>query len=71
MRKQGRGVYEIDVDKAGVVTEVKILKPSGDLTFDTVTVDTLRQWRLRHGPKIIELPLVFVLTPDNYAVWIP
>lgn len=68
--KQGRGVYEIHVNKAGDVTEVKILKSSGDETFDQVTVDTLRQWRLRHGPKIIELPLVFVLTPENYRVWI-
>ncbi len=68
--KQGRGVYEIHVNKAGTVTEVKILKPSGDTTFDNVTVDTLHQWRLRNGPKIIELPLVFVLTPDNYRVWI-
>jgi TonB family protein len=69
--KHGRGVYELHVDKAGAVTEVKILKSSGDQMFDQVTVDTLRQWRLRHGPKIIELPLVFVLTPDNYRVWIP
>jgi TonB family protein len=52
--KQGRGVYEIHVNNAGTVTEVKILKSSGDTTFDQVTVDTLRQWRLRHGPKIIE-----------------
>jgi len=70
MQKQGRGVYELHVNKAGTVTEVKILKSSGDPTFDDVTVNTLRQWRLRHGPKIIELPLVFVLTPDNYRVWI-
>jgi TonB family protein len=70
MQKQGRGVYEIRVNNAGVVTQVKILKSSGDSTFDNVTVDTLHQWRLRHGPKIIELPLVFVLTPDNYRVWI-
>lgn len=69
--KAGRGVYEIHVNKTGAVTEVKILKPSGDSTFDNVTVDTLHQWRLRHGPKIIELPLVFVLTPDNFSVWIP
>jgi TonB family protein len=68
--KQGRGVYEIHVDKAGIVTGVKILKSSGDATFDDVTLNTLRQWRLRHGPKIIELPLVFLLTPDNYRVWI-
>src|ERR1043166_9358903 len=32
--KQGRGVYEIHVNQAGMVTEVKILKASGDPTFD-------------------------------------
>lgn len=69
--KVGRGVYEIHVDKTGVATDVKILKSSGDPTFDKVTVDTLHKWRLRNGPKIIELPLVFVLTPDNFGVWIP
>jgi len=69
--KEGRGVYEIHVNQAGMVTEVKILKASGDSTFDNVTVNTLHQWRLRHGPKIIELPLVFVMTPDNFLVRIP
>jgi TonB family protein len=69
--KQGRGVYEIDVNNAGTVSEVKILKSSGDPTFDNVTVNTLHKWRLRHGPKIIELPLAFVMTPDNCRVWIP
>ena len=66
--KGGRGVYEIHVNKAGAVTEVKILKPSGDSTFDKMTVDTLNQWRLRSGPKIIELPLTFVMTPNNFLV---
>jgi TonB family protein len=70
-RKEGRGVYEIHVNNAGAVTEVKILKPSGDSTFDKVTVESLNQWRLRHGPKIIELPLAFVMTPDNCRIWIP
>lgn len=69
--KQGRGLYELHVNNAGTVSEVKILKSSGDPTFDSVTVNTLRQWRLRHGPKIIELPLAFVMTPDNCRVWIP
>jgi TonB family protein len=68
--KEGRGVYEIHVDKTGAVTGVKILKSSGDKTFDTVTVSTLYKWRLRNGPKIIELPLVFFLTPVNFRVWI-
>jgi len=69
--KQGRGVYEIHVNNAGTVSEVKTLKSSGDPTFDNVTVSTLHKWRLRHGPKIIELPLAFVMTPDNCRVWIP
>ena len=69
--KQGHGVYEIHVGRSGAVTEVKILKSSGDPTFDKVTLDTLLKWRLRNGPKIIELPLVFVMTPDNLRVWIP
>jgi TonB family protein len=69
--KRGRGVYEIHVNQTGMVTEVKILKASRDPTFDNVTMNTLHQWRLRHGPKIIELPLVFVLTPKNFRVWIP
>ena len=57
--------------RAGAVTEVKILRSSGDPTFDKVTVDTLHKWRLRNGPKIIELPLMFVMTPDNFSVRIP
>jgi TonB family protein len=69
--KQGRGVYEIHVDKEGTVTEVKILKPSGDQIFDEVVIKTLRKWRLRTGPKIIELPLAFTLTPDSFRVRIP
>jgi TonB family protein len=70
-RKEGRGVYEMHVNQGGMVTEVKILKASGDPTFDNVTVNTLHKWRLRHGPKIIELPLAFVMTPDNCRIWIP
>jgi len=69
--KQGKGVYEIHVRKDGTVSEVKILKRSGDETFDRTAVDTLRQWRLRRGPLILELPLAFRLTPDHYAVDIP
>ena len=70
-RKSGSGVYELHVQKDGTVREVKILKPSGDLTFDNVTVNTLRKWRLRRGPLIIELPLSFKMTPTSYSVDIP
>ena len=69
--KQGSGVYELHVQKDGSVGQVKILKRSGDKVFDEMTVKTLRKWRLRRGPLIIELPLSFTLTPSSYSVDIP
>lgn len=69
--KQGTGVFELHVQKDGRVGAVKILKGSGDEIFDRTAVDTLRKWRLRRGPLILELPLSFKLTPTSYAVDIP
>ena len=69
--KQGSGVYEVHVQKDGTVAMVKVLQSSGDETFDHVTVKTLRKWRLRRGPMIIELPLSFKLTRTSYSVDIP
>lgn len=69
--KQGSGRYELHVQKDGRVSEVKVLKRSGDEIFDRTTVQTLRQWRLRRGPLILELPLSFTLTPEHYSVAIP
>jgi TonB family protein len=69
--KQGKGVYEIHVRKDGTVSDVKILRQSGDEIFDRTTVDTLGKWRFRRGPLIVELPLAFRLTPTNFSVAIP
>jgi TonB family protein len=69
--KQGTGRYQLHVQKDGRVSEVKVLKRSGDDTFDQTAVETLRQWRLRRGPLILELPLSFALTPTHYSVSIP
>lgn len=69
--KQGSGVYELHVNNVGRVTKVNVVKSSGDVTFDTVTVNTLAEWRLRIGPKVIELPLAFTLTPGRFKVRIP
>lgn len=69
--KQGVGRYELHIEKDGRVSEVRILKSSGDGVFDRTTVDTLRTWRLRRGPLILELPLSFRLTPTHYSVAIP
>jgi TonB family protein len=69
--KQGDGKYELHVGKNGKVEKVKILKSSGDPTFDRVAVGTLRKWQLRRGPMVVELPLAFKLTPQTYDIWIP
>ena len=71
IHKAGKGVYELHVQKDGRVSQVKILKPSGDDIFDRVAANTLRKWRLRRGPLILELPLSFNLTPTKYSVDIP
>jgi TonB family protein len=68
--KQGKGVYEIHVQKDGTVSEVRVLKRSGDEVFDRTVVDTLRKWRLRRGPLVMELPLAFRLTPTRYSIGI-
>jgi TonB family protein len=68
--KQGKGFYEMHVRKDGKVEEVRILKTSGDPTFDRISVSTLRKWRLSRGPMIIELPLAFRLAPHRYDCWI-
>src|SRR5437879_13023201 len=69
--KQGDGKYELHVGNNGQVEEVRILKRSGASTFDRVAVATLRKWRLRRGPMVVELPLAFKLTPQTYDIWIP
>ena len=68
--KQGKGIYEMHVGKDGKVEDVRILKTSGDPTFDEITVSALRKWRLRRGPLIVELPLAFKLTPSTYDFWV-
>jgi outer membrane biosynthesis protein TonB len=45
--KQGKGAYELHAVKDGKVNEVRILKSSGDATFDRVAVETLRWNSLR------------------------
>ena len=69
--KSGEGVYELRVGADGSATDVKVLKSSGDPTFDEATRAALRNWRLTRGPLVIELPLSFTLSPQSYSVAIP
>jgi outer membrane biosynthesis protein TonB len=41
--KQGKGTYELHIGKDGKVEDVRILKSSGDPTFDRVALGTLRK----------------------------
>lgn len=66
--RHGKGVFELHAGKNGKVEQVRILKSSGDPTFNREAVKTLGKWRLRRGPIIVELPLSFQLTPTSYAV---
>lgn len=69
--KRGKGLYELHVQKDGSVSDVRILKRSGDEMFDRTALETLRTWRLRRGPLVLVLPLEFKLTPSHYSVDIP
>jgi TonB family protein len=66
--KEGKGVYELEVDNNGKVAGVRILRKSGDTLFDREAISTLGKWRLRTGPRVIRLPLAFKLTPKSYRV---
>jgi TonB family protein len=69
--KRGTGVFILQVDRKGTVSDVRIKKSSGDAPFDQATVRTLRQWQFRRGPITIELPLAFVLTPTDFSLHLP
>ena len=66
--KHGKGVYELEVDPSGHVTDVRILQSSGDETFDKTVRKTLLKWRLTRGPLVVEIPLSFALTPNSYRL---
>ena len=69
--KHGMGVFLLKVDTKGQVTDVSVKKSSGDAPFDEASVRAMRQWQFRKGPVEIELPLYFVLTPEEFSVRIP
>jgi TonB family protein len=61
-RITGSGLLRIYVDKSGKVTQVKILKSTGNRLLDEAGYATFRQWRARPGNRReIDMPLVFSL----------
>ena len=43
----GSGLYELQVDKAGKVTAVTIIKSSGNAVLDKAATTTFRKWRFK------------------------
>jgi TonB family protein len=62
-RITGSGLLRIYVDESGKVTQVKILKSTGNRLLDEAGSNAFRQWRARPGNRReIDMPLVFVST---------
>lgn len=63
----GRGVLRIYVDETGRVTDVKVLKSTGNRQLDDAGLTAFRHWRAKPGTRReVDMPLTFVLSgPQN------
>jgi TonB family protein len=43
----GSGLYELQIDKAGKITAVKIVKSSGSAVLDNAATASFRKWRFK------------------------
>ncbi len=61
-RREGTGLFRLNVDERGKVTEVTVLKSTGDKALDLESVRALWQWLARKGARReIDVPLRFTL----------
>jgi TonB family protein len=61
-RKEGTGVFRLYVDERGKVTDVAVLKSTGDKALDFESVRALQQWLARKGVRReVDVPLHFTL----------
>jgi TonB family protein len=62
-RITGSGLLRIYVDETGKVTEVKVVKSTGNRFLDDAGLRAFRQWRAKPGNRReVDMPLVFVLS---------
>ena len=61
-RKEGTGVFRLYVDERGKVTDVAVLRSTGDQALDFESVRALRQWLARKGARReVDVPIHFAL----------
>lgn len=62
-RITGSGLLRIYVNETGKVTQVRILKSTGNRHLDDAGLNAFRQWRAKPGNRReVDMPLVFVLS---------
>ena len=58
----GKGLLRIYVDESGKVTDVKVLKSTGNPLLDFAGLTAFRRWRAKPGVRReVDMPLTFVL----------
>ena len=63
----GRGLLRIYVDESSRVTDVKVLKSTGNQLLDAAGLTAFRHWRAKSGiRREVDMPLTFVMGgPQN------
>ena len=58
----GRGIFTVQTDENGKVTEVTVRKSTGHQELDAQAIYGLRQWRAKAGAhREIDVPMTFAL----------
>ncbi len=61
-RITGSGIFTLYIDESGKVADVKIRKSTGHRELDIQSIDALRQYRTKSGPKReIDIPITYRL----------
>jgi TonB family protein len=60
-RIAGNGWFRLDFTKTGRVTQVRVLRSTGNRLLDAAAVQTLLHWRFKPGLKVhcVTLPITF------------
>ena len=62
-RITGRGLLRIYVDESGRVSDVRVLKSTGNRQLDDAGLAAFRHWRAKAGPRReVDMPLTFTLS---------
>ena len=66
------GLARLYINPQGVITQVKIMRSTGNREFDADAVEAYRRWKSRPGPaREIDLPLTAVTSGKKGPVRVP